>query len=487
MNFTKKIDRAFQWAGEKMGQEAKTSHTDEFRMLETEMALRHDGMDRLQKSMTAYVKSISRRSETFEDKEKGLPVSYLGRTMMSHGEDFEPDSEFGTSLIAMGRANERIAGIQETYVAHATSYWLEGLERSLAMMKEYQASRKKLEHRRLTYDANMTKMQKAKREDFRLEEELRASKAKYDESSEDVYRRMQDVKEAEADSVRDLTSFLDAELDYYERCAAELRRTRQEWTAGSGQGGTISGARRGRAQSNFSDRSERTERWASSRPDPYEQREREREREQQREPEPAPEPVRMPIRASRYHSSSYSAAPEPAPRPYVSRSSTYGGAYNNETSPSPPRPSSYREPPPPPPPQSQSSSSSSWQQQQRPSVVPAAAPSSSSISSLRGNLRPVSRIQTNGSLGNSNLSPDVFADDYDTATSNSGGSPRSYNDRAESPATSYGSLSRSASNTALRAAAPSSGGGSAKKPPPPPPSRSKKPPPPIPAKRDMAY
>lgn len=38
----------------------------------------------------------------------------------------------------MGRANERIAGVQENYVAHATSYWLEGLERSLAMMKEYQ-------------------------------------------------------------------------------------------------------------------------------------------------------------------------------------------------------------------------------------------------------------------------------------------------------------------------------------------------------------
>lgn len=38
----------------------------------------------------------------------------------------------------MGRANERIAGIQEGYVANATSYWLEGLERQLAMMKEYQ-------------------------------------------------------------------------------------------------------------------------------------------------------------------------------------------------------------------------------------------------------------------------------------------------------------------------------------------------------------
>lgn len=43
MNFTKKIDRAFQWAGEKMGAEARTGHSDEFKMLEAEMSLRHDG------------------------------------------------------------------------------------------------------------------------------------------------------------------------------------------------------------------------------------------------------------------------------------------------------------------------------------------------------------------------------------------------------------------------------------------------------------
>lgn len=43
MNFTKKFDRAFQWAGEKMGSESKTGHSDEFKMLEQEMALRYDG------------------------------------------------------------------------------------------------------------------------------------------------------------------------------------------------------------------------------------------------------------------------------------------------------------------------------------------------------------------------------------------------------------------------------------------------------------
>ena len=46
---------------------------------------------------------------------------------------------YSTEIFAgMGRTNERIARIQETYVANATTNWLESLERSLAQMKEYQ-------------------------------------------------------------------------------------------------------------------------------------------------------------------------------------------------------------------------------------------------------------------------------------------------------------------------------------------------------------
>jgi len=75
-------------------------------------------------------------------------------------------------------------------------------------------------------------MQKVKKEDFRLEEELRSQKAKYEESSEDVLRRMEDIKEAEAESVQDLGTFLDAELEYYDRCREELMRLKAEWPAG---------------------------------------------------------------------------------------------------------------------------------------------------------------------------------------------------------------------------------------------------------------
>ena len=92
-----------------------------------------------------------------------------------------------------------------------------------------QAARKKLDQRRLAYDASLAKMQKVKKEDFRVEEELRAQKAKYEESSEDVFRRMQDIKEAEVDLVHDLTDFLEAELTYYDRCREILLNVKRDW------------------------------------------------------------------------------------------------------------------------------------------------------------------------------------------------------------------------------------------------------------------
>ena len=186
------------------------------------------GMDRMQSATSVYIKSLSKRDQG-ESKDKQVAVGHFGSTLASHGDDFEHDSDFGQCLSGLGRANERIARMQETYCANATSSWLESLERSQVQMKEVAASRKKLEQRRLAYDAASAKMQKSKREDFRMEEELRSQKAKYEESREEVWRRMWDVKESEGDSVADLSSFLDAELAYYERCREILMQVKREW------------------------------------------------------------------------------------------------------------------------------------------------------------------------------------------------------------------------------------------------------------------
>jgi len=214
-----------------MGGEAKTATSDEFKSLETEMNLRQDGMEKLHHTMSTYVKSMSQRKEG-DDKEKMLPVDVLAQAMIAHGEEFEPDSLFGNCLIMMGQANEKVARVQDSYVAAASETWLESMERSLTQMKEYQAARRKLESRRLAYDATLSKMQKQKKEDFRVEEELRSQRVKYEESSEDVYRRMGDIQESEAESMADLGAFLDAELEYYDRCRDILVNLRQQWPAG---------------------------------------------------------------------------------------------------------------------------------------------------------------------------------------------------------------------------------------------------------------
>lgn len=92
----------------------------------------------MQRSMSGYVKWLSQRNELMDNKERGTPMSSLGRSMATHGEDFEQESEFGNCLLSLGRANERIAGIQDSYVDCANATWLDNLERSLAMMREYQ-------------------------------------------------------------------------------------------------------------------------------------------------------------------------------------------------------------------------------------------------------------------------------------------------------------------------------------------------------------
>lgn len=45
MLVNKKLDRLKQWAGEKMGGEAKSAASDELKSLETEMDLRYTGME----------------------------------------------------------------------------------------------------------------------------------------------------------------------------------------------------------------------------------------------------------------------------------------------------------------------------------------------------------------------------------------------------------------------------------------------------------
>jgi hypothetical protein len=265
---------------------------------------------------------------------------------------------------------------------------------------------------------------------------------------------MQDIKDAESDSVRDLTGFLDAELDYHERCAEELRRVRRSWvgasaaTNGPSAYGAVERRPTGRSRSNTAHSyTERLSRTTSN--NIYEADEP--------ATEPEAQPVRMPIRSRLSISSGLGRQQQQQPdvpsRPTIGRANTFqGGACIDRER------------------------CAAGSGRASGTTTPnGSAYNISNMGSLRGQLRPVGRISTRAE--------DVFADGDDDTASGSG-SPNDWNDqRSASPATSFGSLTRSTSNLTMAGTAT----GGRKAPPPPPPSRSKKPPPPIPAKREAGY
>lgn len=279
-------------------------------------------------------------------------------------------------------------------------------------------------------------MQKAKKEDFRTEEELRSQKAKYEESSEDVLRRMEDIKEAEADSIADIGSFLDAELEYYDRCRNELLRLKEEWPARYvSPAGLYYTANKPRTASSPRD---------SRRPNPRSRSNTIRERYSVYEETPQyvePEPVRPSIR-------SQTRLPPP-----TRLDTAQDSRIHDEYSQSPSRPALPAR-------------SATFQPPMRGSPISTRQDSMPvDVSSFRNQLRQTNRINTSG--------PDLFSDPSDGSTINSASPDRSYGARSVSPATSHGSSG-------------SRGASTKKAPPPPPPSRSKKPPPPPPMKRSAA-
>jgi hypothetical protein len=402
-------------------------------------------MERLHKSMTHYVKSISKTNVDGE-REKTIPITHLGQTMTTHGSDFEPDSTFGNCLIAMGRTQEKLGRYQETYTFASTATWLESLERSLAQMKEYSAARKKLEQRRLAYDAALAKMRKGAKEDYRAEEEARAQRAKYEETSEDVLRRMEDIKEAEADSIADLGAFLDSELEYYDRCRDEVMRLKREWRAASSS-----------SSNNNNHVNPRASRSRSNTAHKYDSR-FEIDDLPAAEPSPPRPSIRSTGRVASASSGPYLDAPRndynpPSPISPARERPSYGRAAHTFESGSLHR--------------TDTASSSSSNRNRF-------APPANDVASYRSNLRPTaSRLNT--------APGDVFGD---TSASDSGsGSGAGYmspdhfrRDRSVSPATSAGS------SVGGSGAGNGCGLVGKRNPPPPPPSRAKKPAPPLPVK-----
>ncbi|PSR76797.1 hypothetical protein PHLCEN_2v8178 [Hermanssonia centrifuga] len=185
-----------------------------------------------------YYRTLAKKkeSEVIEAEDKLLPIDALGVVMIQHGEEFGDDSAFGTSLVSLGRAHCQVATLQEAFALNYNETYIASLQRAEDEIKEYQVQRKKLESRRLAYDAAASKVEKMRsnkkekekdRED--AEDEYLKAKSRYEETTEDVRARMYAIQEDELEQLRELTGFLDMQIHFVEQYLDVLKEAKSSW------------------------------------------------------------------------------------------------------------------------------------------------------------------------------------------------------------------------------------------------------------------
>ncbi|KAI5118715.1 hypothetical protein M0805_004514 [Coniferiporia weirii] len=231
---SKQLGKLRQWAGEVISSREKTQPSIEFVALEKDVEIRRGGVEKLQVAATDYLEYISSKvdSKALPGEDTMMHTEALGVVMIGYGEDLGDDGAFARSLSTFGRARCRIAAIQNIYAVTFADTFLAHLGRSMAEFEEHAGRRKKLESRRLAYDAALTKVEKTfkkEKDKKEAEDELERARERYEEMSEEVQASMDNIKENEFAHQRELRSFLELEKKFVEQHLEALKEVQSEW------------------------------------------------------------------------------------------------------------------------------------------------------------------------------------------------------------------------------------------------------------------
>ncbi|KAG0179099.1 hypothetical protein DFQ29_002514 [Apophysomyces sp. BC1021] len=220
------------WTGERLGAAKATSQTEDFKKLEAETEKRREGFEKLYEAAELTHAYLSKKKPSPGDgKTKSMPLESLGHCWVSHGCVRPTDSDL--VLMNLGNAEAKISALQEEFSNNIKDGYMETLEVGLKEFKEYSAMKRKLESRRLDYDAKLSRLRGAKKEKPEWEQEMQASKIKYEETERDLIEKMGLLQEYEEEHRNALHQFLEAQFSYHSRSSELLNEVRTKLVAHS--------------------------------------------------------------------------------------------------------------------------------------------------------------------------------------------------------------------------------------------------------------
>ncbi|KAI8997625.1 hypothetical protein BDB01DRAFT_771772 [Pilobolus umbonatus] len=226
----KNIGKFKQWTEEKLGSAKQTLQSDEIHKLEVETEKKRIAYEKVHAAAVLTQIQLAKKKVSPEDnKTKRPPLDILGVCWNNYSEEFTDKTNLGAALINYGQVQSKIAGYQEDFATGMRSEYLDRLDDGLQQFREYQILRRKLESRRLDYDAKLGRLQKSKKEKPEWEQEMQASKMKYEETEYDLVQKMASIQEFEDKHCDGLHTLLELQIEYFSQSLEELKRAKQDW------------------------------------------------------------------------------------------------------------------------------------------------------------------------------------------------------------------------------------------------------------------
>ncbi|KAG8186269.1 hypothetical protein JTE90_004615 [Oedothorax gibbosus] len=222
------FSRAVQYTEEKLGTSEKTELDAHFDGL----ALRADRTKHWTERLVSKTDAVLQPNPNtrvedyfFEklDKKREHPsnLDLLGQDMIDAGADIGSGSPYGSALIKIGQAQQRLGAAEREFVRSAMTTYVSPLKRFLeGDMKTIMKERKILENKRLDLDACKSRLRKARSMEGQAnaETELRISQAEFDRQAEITRLLLEGISSAHANHLRCLSDFVEAQAAFYNQC-----------------------------------------------------------------------------------------------------------------------------------------------------------------------------------------------------------------------------------------------------------------------------
>ncbi|ORZ14204.1 hypothetical protein BCR42DRAFT_63585 [Absidia repens] len=180
-------------------------------------------------TMELAIQHIHKNKITSDNGRKRSPMGAYGESLVAHAGMFLRDSVNWNMLTSFGLGERRISEAEDRFADHIKDNYVVILQQSGQSFKEYLTLCRKLESRRLDYDAKYNRLQKAKKESPDSEQSVQSAKVKYEETEVDVVQCMISLQETETEHCDALRSMLEAQLCYHKEAVRILENVKKGW------------------------------------------------------------------------------------------------------------------------------------------------------------------------------------------------------------------------------------------------------------------